>query len=151
MSALSASTTRSPTDSASQPTESGVGTVQKVAELAGRIFLAAIFLISGLGKITAYAGTAAYMASLGVPGALLPAVIATEVLGAIAIIIGWKTRITAFLLAGFTLLSGIIFHSNFADQIQVIMFLKNVAIAGGFLLLVANGAGPLSIDRRLAK
>jgi putative oxidoreductase len=151
MSTLSASTARSPTDSASQPTESGVGTVQKVAELAGRIFLAAIFLISGLGKITAYAGTAAYMASLGVPGALLPAVIATEVLGAIAIIVGWKTRIAAFLLAGFTLLSGIIFHSNFADQIQMIMFLKNVAIAGAFLLLVANGAGPLSVDRRLAK
>jgi len=151
MSTLSASATRSPTDSASQSKESSVGTFQKVSELAGRILLAAIFLISGLGKITAYAGTAAYMASLGVPGALLPAVIATEVLGAIAIIIGWKTRITAFLLAGFTLLSGIIFHSNFADQIQMIMFLKNVAIAGGFLLLVANGAGPLSIDRRLAK
>jgi putative oxidoreductase len=143
--------TRSPTDSASQPRQSSVSTVQKVSELAGRIFLAAIFLISGLGKITAYAGTAAYMASLGVPGALLPIVIALEVFGAIAIIAGWKTRITAFLLAGFTLLSGIIFHSNFADQIQTIMFLKNVAIAGGFLLLVANGAGPLSIDRRLAK
>ena len=126
-------------------------TLKNVAELAGRVFLAAIFLISGLGKISAYAGTAAYMSSVGVPGALLPLVIATEVLGAIAIIIGWKTRITAFLLAGFTLLTGLLFHGNFADQIQMVMFLKNVAIAGGFLLLVAHGAGGLSLDRRFAK
>ena len=151
MSTLSANTVRSPTDSVSQPNESSANTVQKVSELAGRILLAAIFLISGLGKITAFAGTAAYMASLGVPGALLPAVIAIEVLGAIAIIAGWKTRITALLLAGFTLLTGLLFHSNFADQVQMIMFLKNVSIAGGFLLLVANGSGPLSVDHRLAK
>jgi putative oxidoreductase len=153
MTALSESTVRSPTTtgSLSQPGESSVNTVRKFAELAGRVLLAAIFLISGLGKITAFAGTAAYMASLGVPGALLPAVIAIEVLGAIAIIVGWRTRITAFLLAGFTLLSALIFHSNFADQIQMIMFLKNVAIAGGFLLLVAKGSGPLSVDHRLAK
>ena len=151
MSTLSASTTRSPTDAVGQPKESSAITVQKISELAGRILLAAIFLISGLGKVAGYAGTAAYMASAGVPGALLPLVIATEVLGAIAIIVGWKTRIAAFLLAGFALLSGVLFHSNFADQIQMIMFLKNVAIAGGFLLLAANGPGPLSIDRRLAK
>jgi putative oxidoreductase len=134
-----------------QAAESSMSTVQKSSELAGRIFLAAIFLLSGLGKIGAYSGTAAYMSSVGVPGALLPAVIAAEVLGAIAIIVGWKTRISAFLLAGFTLLAGLVFHSNFGDQIQMIMFLKNVAIAGGFLLLVVNGAGALSLDRRLAK
>jgi putative oxidoreductase len=126
-------------------------TLRKSSELAGRILLAAIFLMSGLGKIGAYAGTAGYMASVGVPGALLPAVIALEVLGAIAIIIGWKTRITAVLLAGFTLLAGVLFHSNFADQIQMIMFLKNVAISGGLLLLAAHGPGALSLDRRLAK
>jgi putative oxidoreductase len=126
-------------------------TLRKFSELAGRILLAAIFLMSGLGKIGAYAGTAGYMASVGVPGALLPAVIALEVLGAIAIIIGWKTRITAVLLAGFTLLAGVLFHNNFADQIQMIMFLKNVAISGGFLLLAAHGPGALSLDRRLAK
>ena len=131
--------------------QSSVSTVQKFSELAGRIFLATIFLISGLGKIGAYAGTAGYMASVGVPGALLPAVIALEVLGAIAIIVGWKTRITALLLAGFTLLAGVLFHSNFGDQIQMIMFLKNVSITGGFLVLAANGAGALSLDRRLAR
>jgi putative oxidoreductase len=128
-----------------------INTAQKVSELGGRMLLAAIFLISGLGKIGAYGGTAAYMASAGVPGALLPAVIALEVLGAIAIIVGWQTRIAALLLAVFSLLSGLIFHSNFGDQIQTIMFFKNVAITGGFLLLVANGGGALSLDRRLAK
>lgn len=124
---------------------------RKVSELTGRILLSAIFLISGLGKIGSYAAAAGYMSSVGVPSALLPLVIATEVAGAISIIVGWKTRIAAFLLAGFTLLAAFIFHNNFADQIQAIMFLKNVSIAGGFLLLVANGAGPLSLDRRLAK
>jgi len=118
------------------------------AELGGRVFLALLFLISGLGKIGAYSGTAAYMASQGVPGALLPVVIATEVLGAAAIIAGWQTRIAAFALAGFTLLSAFLFHNNFADQIQAIMFFKNVAIAGGFLLLVVHGAGAWSVDRR---
>jgi putative oxidoreductase len=128
-----------------------MSTVQNVSEFAGRSLLAVLFLLSGLGKIGAYAGTAGYMSSLGVPGALLPVVIAVEVLGALAIIVGWKTRVVAFLLAGFSLLTAVIFHNNFGDQIQMIMFLKNVAIAGGYLLLVANGAGALSIDRRLAK
>lgn len=117
-------------------------------ELGGRVLLAALFLVSGLGKIGAYAATAGYMASAGVPGALLPIVIALEVLGAAAIVIGWRTRATAALLAVFTLLSALIFHNDFADQVQMVMFLKNVSIAGGFLLLVANGAGALSLDRR---
>ena len=120
-------------------------------ETAGRVLLAAIFLLSGLGKLGAYGATAAYMSSAGVPGALLPLVIATEILGALAIIVGWKTRVAAFLLAGFSLLSALLFHNNLGDQVQMIMFLKNVSIAGGFLLLVANGAGPLSVDRYLAR
>ena len=127
-----------------------MNTVQNVVELTGRSLLALLFLISGFGKIGAYAGTASYMASLGVPAAMLPIVIATEILGAIAIILGWQTRAAAFLLGGFTLLAGVIFHSNFTDQMQMVMFLKNVSIAGGFLLLVANGAGALSLDRRRA-
>jgi putative oxidoreductase len=153
MSTLSSTTTGNPAASVSadHSTGSTANTVQKVAELGGRILLSVLFLLSGLGKISAYVGTAAYMASLGVPGALLPAVIATEVLGALAIIVGWKTRVIAFLLAGYSLLTAVIFHSNFGDQIQMIMFLKNVSIAGGFLLLMANGSGPLSIDRRIAK
>lgn len=125
--------------------------VQNSAELGGRVLLASLFLISGLGKIGSYAGTAAYMAAVGVPGALLPLVIALEVLGAIAIIVGWRTRVVALLLAGFTLIAGLLFHSNFADQMQAIMFLKNVSITGGFLLLAANGPGRLSLDSRAAK
>jgi putative oxidoreductase len=148
MSNLAATTTRdmnAPTSRASR-----TNTVENVAELAGRSFLALLFLLSGLGKIGAYAATATYMSAVGVPGVLLPVVVATEVFGAIAIILGWKTRVTALLLAGYALLTALILHTNFADQIQIIMFLKNVSIAGGFLLLVANGAGRLSFDRRLA-
>jgi putative oxidoreductase len=123
------------------------GALENLIELAGRVLLAAIFLLSGVGKLGAYSATAAYMSSAGVPGALLPAVIATEVMGSLGIMLGWKTRTVAVLLAGFSLLSAIFFHRNFADQEQMINFLKDVSIAGGFLLLVANGAGSLSIDR----
>jgi putative oxidoreductase len=137
--------------SINQPADSTRAKVQRVSELGGRILLSVLFLLSGLGKIGAYAGTAGYMSSFGVPGALLPVVIATEVLGALAVIVGWQTRAAAFLLAGFSLISAVIFHAKFSDQIQMIMFLKDVSIAGGFLLLVANGSGPLSIDRRLSK
>jgi putative oxidoreductase len=126
------------------------GGLDSISELAGRVLLASLFLLSGLGKLGAYSGTAAYMASAGVPGVLLPVVIATEVGGGLAIILGWKTRTVAVLLAGFSLLTAIAFHRNFADQAQMVNFLKNVSIAGGLLLLVAKGAGPLSIDRRLA-
>jgi len=125
--------------------------VRNMAELTGRLFLAALFLVSGLGKIAGYSGTVAYMSALGVPGALLPLVIVTEIAGAVAIVVGWNTRIVAFLLAGYSLLAALLFHRNFGDQIQMIMFLKNVSIAGGLLLLVANGAGPLSLDRRGAR
>jgi len=126
------------------------GALKSSTELLGRVLLSLMFLMSGLGKITSYAATAGYMASAGVPGALLPVVIATEVLGAIAIIAGWKTRIVAFLLAGFTLLTALLFHSNLGDQIQMIMFMKNVSIAGAFLLLVVHGAGRYSLDARRA-
>jgi len=126
-------------------------TLASTAEVAGRFLLGLLFLLSGLGKLGAYASTAAYMSATGVPGALLPAVIATEVFGALAIVLGWKTRVVAFLLAGFSLLTAITFHNNLADQTQMIMFFKNLSIAGGFLLLVANGAGPLSLDRRSRK
>jgi len=124
---------------------------QATTELGGRVLLASLFLISGLGKIGGYAGTAAYMAAAGVPAALLPLVIATEVLGAVAIIVGWQARVVALLLAGFTVISGLVFHSNFADQMQTIMFLKNLSITGGFLLLAANGPGRLSLDGRSAR
>jgi len=126
------------------------GALKSSVELAGRVMLALMFLMSGLSKITGYAATAGYMAAMGVPGGLLPLVIATEVLGAVAIMVGWQTRIVAFLLAGFTGLAALAFHNNFADQIQMIMFMKNVSISGAFLLLVVNGAGRYSLDARRA-
>jgi putative oxidoreductase len=129
--------------------ESSGATPVNLTGLAGRILLVVAFLLSGLGKVGAYSATAAYMSSAGVPGALLPLVIITELGGALAIIVGWKTRTVALLLAGFCLLTAITFHRNFADQNQMIHFLKNLSIAGGFLLLVANGPGPLSIDGRV--
>lgn len=121
------------------------------AEFVGRALLVVLFLMSGLGKINAYEATAGYMASMGIPGFALPAVIALEVLGAAAIVLGFKTSIVAAVLAGFTLATGLLFHNNFADQMQMIMFLKNLSITGAFLMLAANGAGAFSVDAKSAK
>ena len=125
-----------------------MNSLQSLSAPLGRILISSIFVMSGLSKIAAYAATQAYMDSVGVPGALLPLVIAVEILGGLAIILGWHTRIAAFLLAGFSLLSALFFHTNFGDQMQMIMFMKNVALAGGFLILVAQGAGAYSVDNR---
>lgn len=116
-----------------------------LASLAGRALLSAIFVLSGAGKIFGYAGTAAYMESQGVPGILLPAVIAVELLGGLMILVGFGSRWAALALAGFTLAAAALFHNNLADQTQMIMFMKNLAIAGGLLLLFANGPGRLSL------
>ncbi len=120
----------------------------------GRIFLSAIFIIAGLSKIAGYAGTAAFMASQGVPGALLPLVILLEVVGGIAVLIGWQARTAAFLLAGFSVLSGILFHyipslelEGFAAEAEMNSFMKNIAIAGGMLMIVAFGPGRFSVGR----
>ena len=114
----------------------------------GRTLISLIFIVSGFGKITGYAGTQAYMESVGVPGMLLPAVIALEILGGLAVMLGWKTRIAAFLLAGFCIVSGVLFHADFGDQMQTIMFMKNLALAGGFLVLFASGPGSWALDNR---
>lgn len=124
--------------------------IQSLAAPAGRVLLALLFLLAGLQKIGAYEGTLGYMASQGVPGFTLPLVIGLEVFGALAIIVGWHTRLAAFLLAGFSLLSALLFHFKPDDAMQMTMFLKNVAIAGAFLLLVAHGAGAYSLDNRRA-
>lgn len=134
--------------SASVVTSQRNAALKGFGEIAGRVLLATLFLLAGIGKLSAYGATAAYMSSAGVPGVLLPAVILTEVGGALAIILGWRTRAVAALLAGFSILTALVFHSNFADQAQMVNFLKNLSIAGGLLILVVNGAGPFSIDRR---
>ena len=122
--------------------------MDKYANLAGRILLAHIFLLAGLNKITGYSGTQTYMEAMGVPGMLLPLVILLEVGGALALIIGWQTRWAAYALALFSIVSALIFHSNLSDQIQMILFMKNWAMAGGLLVLAANGAGAFSLDQR---
>jgi putative oxidoreductase len=114
--------------------------------LAGRVGLSLIFIISGWGKIAAYTGTRQYMASAGVPGSLLPLVIALELGGGLAVLTGAFTRWIALALAAFSLASAALFHANLADAAQAINFWKNVAMAGGFLMLAANGAGTLSLD-----
>ena len=86
------------------------------------------------------------MAKMGVPGALLPLVILTELGGGLLILVGWQTRVVSFLLAGFTLLAGLLFHLSVGDAPNMIQFWKNVAIAGGFLAIFANGAGEWSLD-----
>ena len=117
-------------------------------ELSGRLLLASIFLMAGINKIGGYAVTQAYMNSQGIPGELLPLVIALEIIAPIMLIIGWQVRIAAIGLAGFTVLSALLFHFNFADQVQSIMFMKNIAITGGLLLLFTHGAGNISIDAK---
>jgi putative oxidoreductase len=120
--------------------------INNYANLTGRVLISVMFLMAGISKISGYAGTQGYMEAMGIPGILLPLVILVEIVGALAIIVGYKTRIAAFLLAGFTVLSALLFHFDFADQTQSIMFMKNIAVAGGFLFLVANGAGYYSLD-----
>ena len=123
-------------------------TMDKYINLSGRILLALIFLLAGINKIGGYAATQGYMEMMGVPDMLLPLVIVLEIVGAILLIVGWQTRWAAYALAGFSVAAGIVFHSNFAEQIQMILFMKNLAIAGGLLVLAVNGAGGLSLDNR---
>jgi putative oxidoreductase len=125
--------------------------VNAYLSLLGRISLSLIFIISGWGKIAGYDATQGYMESVGVPGALLPLVIALEVGGGLALVAGAFSRWTALGLAVFSIASALIFHANLADPMQAIMFWKNFAIAGGFLLLAANGPGPLSLDAILSR
>ena len=125
--------------------------VQHLTDLVGRVLVSIIFLVSGVSKITGYTGIQAYMESAGVPGILLPLVIALEILGAVALSIGFQTRVVAAALASFTLVAGVAFHTNFGDQMQAIMFMKNLAIAGGLLFLVNRGAGSWSLDALAAR
>ncbi len=122
--------------------------LEELAMPAGRVLIAFMFVLSGISKITGYAGTQAYMNSVGVSGSLLPLVIALEVLGGLAIIVGWQTRLAALALAGFCIISAVLFHFDPSNQGQMINFMKNFAIAGGFLFLVARGPGIYALDNR---
>jgi len=119
--------------------------------LVARIMLAVMFLLAGFGKLGNMDGFAGYMASGGIPAALAWPVVAFEIIVPLALLVGYQTRLAALALGGFTLMAAIMFHFVPADQLQMTMFLKNVAIAGGLLLLVAEGPGALSLDARKAK
>lgn len=112
----------------------------------GRLLLAAVFVVEGWSKLRGYDAAAAYMNRFGVPGALLPAVIALELGGGLMIAAGWRTRFAAAALAVFCVLTAVLFHGNLADRSQFLHFEKNLAIAGGLLVLVVAGAGRWSVE-----
>ena len=128
---------------------------QSAFSLAARLLLAALFLPAGLSKLFGFTGTVGYVASVGLPLPLLGAVLAValEVLGGLALIVGFQTRWAALLMALFTVAAGVLFHNFWAApaeafQVQQIMFMKNLAIAGGLLALTAFGPGALSLDAK---
>ncbi len=129
--------------------------IERYAPLAGRFFLSAIFLTSGLAKIGGWEQNAAYMASKGMPmiPLFLVGAIVLEVLGGISVLLGFKVRIGAAALIAFLIPASLIFHNFWTlegaqQQMQMIMFMKNLTIMGGLLLVVGFGAGPLSLDAR---
>ena len=110
-----------------------------ILDLIGRIFISVLFLVSAYNKIFSINGTMGWMEGFGVPGFLLYPVIVLEIILPIFIIIGYQARVSAAILAAFCLLTAFIFHFDFSEQMQVIAFLKNLGLAGGFLFIVANG------------
>lgn len=122
--------------------------IQNLALLAARVMLSVMYIIAGYNKIGGFAGTQKYMESQGVPGALLPVVIAAELGFGLMVLFGFKTRLASFMLAGFTVLAALLFHFKLSDQVQYLMFMKNIAISGGFLALMVAGAGSYSVDGR---
>lgn len=123
-------------------------TVTSAALLAGRILLATIFLVSGFGKLAQAQGTIGYIASVGLPAPTLAyaGAVITELGGGLLLIFGFQTRVVAAILAGFSLVSAVLFHNGLGDQNQLFHFLKNIAMAGGLLQVVAVGAGRFSVD-----
>ncbi|MBG6240770.1 MAG: DoxX family protein [Candidatus Symbiopectobacterium sp. Dall1.0] len=126
--------------------------LENTALLIARIFMPILFIVAGYGKLgDAYAGTEQYMQAMGVPTFLLPLTILLELGGGLAVLFGLLTRTVALFTAGFTLLTALLFHTNFAEGVNQLMFLKNLTIAGGYLLLAVTGPGAFSIDRILNK
>ena len=122
-----------------------------ILELLGRIFLSVLFLIAGINKIIYFDGTIDYMESFNLPGYLVIPAILIEILFPLLIILGYKTKISSLIMAVFTIALAIIFHADFTNQIQLMSFLKNFAIAGGFMIISVNGPGKYSIDYQFKK
>ena len=121
----------------------------QIVEILGRLLLSAIFLINGIGKIFNYEGTIQYMENFDVPGYLIIPAITVEILFPILLILGYYTKFSALVLSLFTLALAVIFHTDFSNQMQLISFLKNIAIAGGFLIIFVYGPGKYSLDHKL--
>ena len=120
----------------------------KFFDLIARILISILFLLNGIFKINNYEGTVGWMESFGLPGILIFPAIILEIVGPILIIIGYQTRIAAVALSLFCIATAIIFHNDFSDQMQLNAFLKNIALAGGFLFLVVNGAKGYCLDKK---
>ena len=120
-----------------------------IVELIGRIFLSVLFLIEGMNKIFNYESTIEYMENFNVPEYLAIPAIIVEILFPLLLVVGYQTKISALVLAMFTLATALIFHTDFTNQMQLTSFLKNFAIAGGFLIIFARGAGKYSVDQKL--
>ena len=121
----------------------------KILDLIGRISISAVFLLSGFNKIGNYEGTVGWMESFSLHGYFIIPAIILEIVAPILIIIGYQTKIAAASLSIFCVATAIIFHNNLGDQMQFIAFMKNIALAGGFLFLVVNGAKDFSLDKKL--
>jgi putative oxidoreductase len=120
-----------------------------IVELIGRILLSALFLIEGIGKISMQEDVMMYMENYGIPGILfIPAVI-LEILFPLLLIVGYKTKLAAFVMALFTFTVAIIFHTDFSKGMEMVFFLKDLAIAGGFLMIFVYGANKISLDHFL--
>ena len=122
-----------------------------IADLIGRILISALFLLNGIFKISNYDGTIDWMENFGMPGILIIPAIILEIAGPVLIIIGYKTKLAAGLLSLFCITTAVIFHNDFANQMQFTSFLKNIALAGGFLIIFVNGAKGFSLDNKLNK
>jgi putative oxidoreductase len=124
------------------------GTLTASAALLGRLLLASLFVLEGWSKIRGYGPAVAYMEKFSVPSALLPLVILVEVGGGLLLVVGWQARLAALALAVFCILTAVLFHANLADRNQVLHLQKDLAIAGGLLVLFAFGPGQYAIDHR---
>jgi putative oxidoreductase len=125
-------------------------TYSSAVVLIGRVLLSSLFILAGYAKLTGLAGTAGWFGSIGLPLPMVTAVVVglLELFGGLAILVGFQTRLAAVALAIFTLAATAIAHMDFGDQMQVLLFQKNISITGGLLILAAFGAGALSIDNR---
>ena len=119
-----------------------------ILDLVARILISALFLLNGIFKISNYDGTVGWMEGFGIPGILLIPAIILEIAGPFLIILGYKAKIAAGLLSLFCIATAVIFHNDFSDQMQLGSFLKNIALAGGFLFIFINGTKDFSLDRK---